>query len=114
MGVGTGGMVSVGVADPEADDDGTPELGATLGALGATDSTTETGSVARGTQSVMEPDAGVVALRGAVPKAPAPSGALTGGGAVPGVPSVQPAATANGRPKATMPKKTDLGDSRTP
>ncbi|OJF09977.1 hypothetical protein [Couchioplanes caeruleus] len=113
VGVGTGGSVSVGTGDP--DDDGTAELAATPGgALGATDCTTDTGSGARGTHVVPDPDAGVVAFTGAVPKPPAPPGAFADGGAASGVPRVQPTATENGRPSATMPKKTDLGDSRTP
>ncbi|GGQ42437.1 hypothetical protein GCM10010166_08040 [Couchioplanes caeruleus subsp. azureus] len=115
MGVGTGGSVSVGPGEPEAAADGTAELGATLvGALGATDSTTDTGWGARGTHVVPAPDAGEAACTGAVPKPPAPPGAVADGGAASGVPSVQPRATENGRPSATMPKKTDLGESRTP
>ncbi|MEV6600642.1 hypothetical protein AB0M36_27895 [Actinoplanes sp. NPDC051346] len=113
VGVGTGGNVSVGTGDPDIDGDGTAEVGAALGVLGATDCTTATRSGARGTQVVPPPDAGVVACTGAVPKPPAPPGALAAGGAA-GVPRVQPAATANGRPRATMPRKTDLGVSRTP
>ncbi|PRY28758.1 hypothetical protein [Pseudosporangium ferrugineum] len=116
VGVGTGGIVRVGSGDPLPDADGTPELGATpAGRLGGTDSTTDTGFGARGVQPVAEPDADVAGVAtGAVPKPPAPAGALTAGGVVPGVPSAHPAATANGRPARTMPKKIDLGESRTP
>lgn len=114
VGVGTGGSVSVGTGDPESAADGTAALVTTLTGAPATDDATATGLGPRGDQSTIDSDSGVVAFGGAAPIPPAPSGALTGGGAGDGVPSVQPTVTANGRPKATMPKKIDLGESRTP
>jgi hypothetical protein len=116
VGVGTGGSVnvSVGNGDLETTADGTAVLATTLTGGPATDDSTATGSGAGGDQSTMDSDAGVVAFGGGAPIPPAPPGALTGGGAGDGVPSVQPMVTANGRPNATTPKKTDLGESRTP
>jgi hypothetical protein len=112
-GVGTGGFVSEGAADPVADAEGVPELGVALaGALERTDSTTDTGLGARGIQSPTDSAAGLLAT-GAVPRVPAPPGALTAGGASPGLPRAHPALTANGSPSATRPRKTVLGVSRT-
>jgi hypothetical protein len=115
VGVGTGGSVNVGAAEPEREADGVPELGTALAeATGRTGSTTDTGFGARGTQLPTEPWAGLLALTGALPRAAAPPGALTGGGAASGVPSAHPTVTANGRPSVTRPTKTVLGESRTP
>jgi hypothetical protein len=50
---------------------------------------------------------------GAAPMPPAAPGALATGGFSAGVLSSQPMVTAKGRPKATMPKNTYLGESRT-
>jgi len=114
-GVGTGGFVSVGAAEPGAEADGVPELGtALIDARARTDFTTDTGFGARGTQSPTDPGAGLLALTGALPKAPAPPGALTAGGVAGGPPSAHPAPTAKGRPSATRPRNTVLGERRTP
>ena len=116
VGVGTGGSVSVSVGsgDSETTADGTAALATALTGVPATDDCTGTGLDARGDQSTMDSDPGVVAFGGAAPIPPAPPGALIGGAAGDGVPSIQPMVAANGRPNATMPKKTDLGESRTP
>jgi hypothetical protein len=115
VGVGTGGSVSVGTGDPESAADGAAAaLVTALTGVPATDDATATGLGPRDDQSTIDSDSGVVAFGGAAPIPPAAPGALTGGGAGDGVPSVQPTVTANGRPKATMPKKIDLGESRTP
>jgi hypothetical protein len=116
VGVGTGGSnVNVGDGEPETTADGVTALGSTVTgtALGGSDDSTATGRVAGGDQSTTVPVAGFAALVGAMPMPPAPPGALTAGGAGAGVPSVQPTVTANGRPRATRPKKMGLGDSRT-
>lgn len=50
---------------------------------------------------------------GAVPSAPSPPGTPTAAGRLAGAAMFQPTATARGSPKATSPKNTDLGESRT-
>lgn len=113
-GVGTGGSVNVGAADPEAEADGVPELGtALMDTPERTDSTMDTRFGARDTQSPTDSGTGLLAT-GALPSVPAPPGALTGGGAGAGVPSAHPTVTAKGRPSVTRPKKTVLGVRRTP
>ena len=118
MGVGAGGGDSVGSAEPDATmTDGVAPLGGTdalpPGSDGDGDSSITAGSGARGRQSTTDDVVGVVAFGGAVPMPPAPPGALAGAGAGAGVPAVQPAVTANGSPRATTPKKVDLGENRT-
>lgn len=53
---------------------------------------------------------GDTALIGARPNPPEPSGR---GSPDPGAPSTQPVVSANGRPNATMPRKTDFGEAAT-
>jgi hypothetical protein len=119
VGVGTGGSVSGGHADRVT-------TGAVVGAVVAAGATLA-GTVPAGDAEVLDPGRGgceeystavtgceVAACAGAAPIPPAPPGALATGGAMSGEPSVQPTVTANGRPRATMPKKMDLGESRTP
>jgi hypothetical protein len=55
----------------------------------------------------------VTTRSGAAPMPPAPPGALATGGFTAGVLSSHPIVTAPGRPNATMPKNTYLGESRT-
>ena len=113
VGVGTGGSVSVGAGDRET-------VTAVLGA--AEPEGTAIGAVApaaeplfRGTRDEwsMVVTGDVATRGGAAPIDPLPPGALIVVGAAAGAPSVQPTVTANGRPRATMPKKMDLGVSRT-
>lgn len=113
VGVGTGGRVSSGGGDPELAADVSTALGSALTGGSATDDRAATGRGARG-ESTTDPAVGVVAFGGAAPMPPAPPGAPTGGDAGAGVPSSQPTVSANGRPSATMPRKTGLGESRTP
>ena len=113
VGVGTGGRVSDGTGVPESAADGAAALGSVLAGAPDPDDSTTTGLGARADQSTIDSVAVVVALGGAAPIPPAPPGALTGGGAGAGVPSIQPTVSAKGRPRATMPKKMGLGDSRT-
>jgi hypothetical protein len=118
VGVGTGGSVSVGNGDWVT---GVPAAGSVVagGALAW--------AALAGNGDGLDPGRGgldeywtavtgwdVTARAGAAPISPAPTGALASGGTSAGVPSVQPTVTANGRPRATMPKKMDLGESRTP
>jgi hypothetical protein len=118
VGVGTGGSVSVGGGgwDAVVLGAGAAETGAAL--AGTALSTTSDGAV----DGLLEVDEystvvtgrDVDARSGAAPMPPAPPGALAAGGLATGVPSVQPTVTANGRPRESMPKKMDLGESRTP
>src|SRR5215213_4377866 len=66
-----------------------------------------------GVQSATRRGVGDVARVGAAPMPPAPTGALIGAGAAPGPANCQPTVTAKGRPRATRPRKIDLGESRT-
>jgi hypothetical protein len=106
--------VPVGSGEPDVTmTDGATPVGAVLVGGPGDDDSTVTGSGRRGDQSTTDDVTVVVARGGAVPIPSAPPGALTGDGTGAGVPSVQPALTANGRPRATTPKKMDLGDNRT-
>jgi hypothetical protein len=120
VGVGAGGTVSGGSAEPDGTmiDGGAP-LGARTATLspgrdGNADCTVATGFGVRGRQSTTD-DVGVVevAFGGAAPIPPAPAGSVAGAGAGAGVPTVQPAVTAKGSPRATTLKKMDRGESRT-
>jgi hypothetical protein len=119
VGVGTGGSVSGGNTECVT-------AGAVVGAVVAAGATLA-GTVPTGDADGLDPGRGgwdeystavtgceVAPRAGAAPIPPAPPGALATGGASAGVPSVQPTVTANGRPRATIPKKMDLGESRTP
>jgi hypothetical protein len=116
VGVGTGGMVSTGGGADEFEPVGE-------GAAETSDPV-EVG-VVRGVEAGA-PDWGgwdeyctgmtgwdVTMRSGAVPMPPAPPGALATGGFLSGVPSSHPMVTAAGRPRATMPKNTYLGEGRT-
>jgi hypothetical protein len=116
VGVGTGGRVSAGAAEPDKDADGAAEGGVTLGvARGTTRSTIATAFVEDLADNAgAGPVAEVAAGPGAEPRPPAPLGdAVTNAGGWPGEPRAQPPETANGSPSATMPRKTDFGVSRT-
>ena len=119
VGVGTGGSVSVNVGSGDREAvgmaDGAPEIGPALtaGALGGAD-VAEPGRGGRDEYSTVVMGGEVAACAGAAPISPAPPGAPATGDMSAGVPSVQPTVTANGRPRATKPKKMDLGESRTP
>jgi hypothetical protein len=116
VGVGTGGMSGAGGGADEAEpvDEGVTVIGGGLGAG-------EAGDVAagvpcrRGWESYRAGVTGwdVTTRSGAAPMPPAPSGALAAGGFTAGVLSSHPKVTATGRPIATMPQNTYLGESRT-
>jgi hypothetical protein len=119
VGVGTGGRVSVGdnvtaglVAGAVVTAGGAAALtgGALPGAMGRLDP----GRGGRDEYPSAAADWDGSARGGAAPMPPAPPGALATAGASAVVPSVQPKVTASGRPRATMPKNTYLGESRTP
>jgi hypothetical protein len=123
VGVGTGGRVSGGNGPSDASvggADGVP-LGATVIGPDATgvDTTGDEGSdgVTDGAGATVDDDttaaAGLVCRAGASPMPPAPPGASTAAERVAGVASCQPIVTATGSPRATSPKKMDLGDNRT-
>jgi hypothetical protein len=119
VGVGTGGRVRVGSGD-------TVTVGLVVGAVVAAGGMVAVGALAGGSVAPAPGRGGWdeystavtgcdgTTRAGAAPIPPAPAGALAARGTESGVPSVQPTVTANGRPRATMPKKMDLGDSRTP
>lgn len=118
VGVGTGGSVSGGNGPSERA--GGPVGDAELGCCAA-GALLDAGGAAEASRAGSDPrrtgvsGAGVDARAGAAPIPPAPAGAATAGGGVrAGSASVQPTVTANGKPSATMPKKMDLGESRTP
>ena len=123
VGVGTGGSSSVGSGEAEADAIGAAVVGtgAADGALAGGTSTLLAGAGAY-CASVTGREVGTAARRGAVPMpplpAPAPRPPVPLGAPIEaargfGVASVQPIATEIGSPRATIPKKTDLGVSRT-
>ena len=95
---------------------GTPDGGAALPgtALGGTADAPADGFAGCDANSTAVTGRDVDSRAGAAPRPPAPTGALAAGGLATGTPSVQPTVTANGRPRETMPKKMDLGESRTP
>ena len=117
VGVGTGGKVS----------DGSSARGAVLAAGGGTLGSPAV-SVEGGAPGAAEPvsvlsagddqsttfrGVGAVARVGAAPMPPAPTGALIGAGPGVGPANCQPTVTAKGSPRATRPRKIDLGESRT-
>jgi hypothetical protein len=117
VGVGTGGMFSTGAGEDvaEAAGDGAVVVNGAVeeGVLGGV----AAGAPGRGgcDEEYWTGVTGwdVVTRSGAAPMPPAPPGALATGGFSAGVPSSHPMVTAKGSPKATMPKKTYLGFSRT-
>jgi hypothetical protein len=117
VGVGTGGIVSVGVNGDDAVPVGvgaTGDIGAPL--EGAGTGGVETAAAGRGGREEYwtgVPGSDVPVRSGAVPMPPAPPGALATGGFSADGPSSHPAVTANGNPTTTMPRKTYLGESRT-
>jgi len=118
VGVGTGGNVSVGSGGSDAGVlvVGATEVGVALAgpALGGSAGGAVVSGTGGGANSTTVTGRDVDARAGAAPMLPAPPGALADRGVGTGVPSVQPTVTAKGRPRATMPKKMDLGESRTP
>ena len=127
VGVGTGGNVSGGnvsvvVADGVGD-------GETLGMVTVVgDDDADVGDVVVGARETLVDVTGdgrrgwagyrtgtepLRAVAGAVPRPPKPLGAPTAAGRLAGVARLQPIVTAIGRPIATSPTKTDLGESRT-
>ena len=115
VGVGTGGMVRTGGADVLALTAGAGDSGTGL------PGTRPRASADAPAEALAGCDANSTAVTGrevdpragAAPRPPAPIGAAAVDEFVNGAPSVQPTVTANGRPRATMPKKMDLGESRT-
>jgi hypothetical protein len=121
VGVGTGGSsVNVGSGDRVT-------AGLVVGAVVAGGGAALTGGALTGGAGGLDPGRGGwdeyptaatgwdgSARGGAAPRPPAPTGALATVGATAGVPSAHPSVTANGRPRATIPKKMYLGESRTP
>ena len=115
MGVGTGGIVSTGGGEDEAEPvgEGATEIGDAVAAGVAGDvdvAPPGRGGLAEYWTGVTGRD--VTRGSGAAPMPPAPPGALATGG-FSGVPSSHPIVTAKGSPNATMPKNTYLGESRT-
>ncbi len=120
VGVGTGGApLSDGSGDSVGSDGGPGvAVGGGATAVVGTGEDTEGVGVAEGASYPAGVIGRVPAGRtGAAPIPPAPptrpSPAVDAGTSV-GVPRIQPIATARGRPRATMPKKRDLGERRTP
>jgi hypothetical protein len=127
VGVGTGGKVSGGHGSRDASvgsADGVP-VGAVPGAAGA-ETRPETVTTAAADDGGTTDEAGTGAAgeaataaacftgwAGASPMPPEPPGASTADDRVAGVASCQPIETATGKPRATSPKKMDLGDNRT-
>jgi hypothetical protein len=118
VGVGTGGIVSEGSGAGgtalEGGDDAVD--GATTGALdggGDPEGDAATDVDGAAVSPTVATGFEAVGRAGATPIAPAPPPAVTGAGGFAGEASDQPVTTASGRPKATIPKKTDLGDNRT-
>jgi hypothetical protein len=126
VGVGTGGAVSGGSGSWEASVGGvvttpvgglvtSPETAGPTGVETAVEGDTD--GISDGT--VVTADdvtaAGDVWMwrAGASPIPPAPPGESTATERVAGVASCQPTVTATGSPRATSPKKMDLGDNRT-
>jgi hypothetical protein len=128
IGVGTGGIVSGGSGSVVTADDGI-DVGmvVTGGVLDAGVAEVVGGSgVAVGADDEVRPGRGgrdeyrtvvigvvVSACLGAAPSAPSPPGTPTAAGCFAGVARLQPIVTAIGRPNATSPIKTDLGDNCT-
>ena len=116
VGVGTGGMVSTGTGEEPAEPvgEGAAEMSDALGA-GAVWGVEAVAPRRGGWEEYWTGVTGwdVTTRSGAVPMPPAPPWALATGGFPAGVPSSQPMVMAKGRPKATMPKNTYLGESRT-
>jgi hypothetical protein len=123
VGVGTGGMVRLGngdgvegcgVADGPAD--GTVVCGALVGvAADGVIGWVVRGRIGRGGNSTAVTGVEVVAaLVGAAPMLPAPAGCPAVAGSAIGVASIQPIVTATGKPRINSPKKSGLGDNRTP
>jgi hypothetical protein len=116
VGVGTGGMVSTGGGADEVEPVGEGAAGTSGPVEVDVDGGVDGDAPGRGGWD--EYWTGVtgceVAMRsGAVPMPPAPPGALATGSFSAGVPSSHPIVTAKGRPNATIPKNTYLGESRT-
>jgi hypothetical protein len=117
VGVGTGGNVRIGGgADVLALITGAGVSGGALpgATLGGTADTPTDGVAGCDPNSTTVIGRDVDPRAGAAPRPPAPIGALAAGGFTTGAPSIQPTVTANGRPREIMPKKMDLGESRTP
>lgn len=124
VGVGTGGMVRLGSGDAVdgcgVGVDGSADGSVVCGVLDGAVVERVTGGVVRGRvgwgeNSTMATGAVVVAaLVGAVPMLPAPTGWPAATGVAIGVASIQPMVTAMGRPTVMSPKKSGLGDNRTP
>jgi hypothetical protein len=115
VGVGTGGIVRIGGAEVLVLTAGTGDSGAGLPGTrlrGTADAPVD-GLAGCDANSTAVTGREVDPRAGAAPRPPAPIGAEAVGGFVIGAPSVQPTVTANGRQRATMPKKMDLGESRT-
>jgi hypothetical protein len=116
VGVGTGGISSTGGGDEEAEALGTGAVVINVAVEAGVIGSVEAGAPGRGGWDEYWTGAtgcDVVTCSGAAPMPPAPPGALATGGFSAGVPSSQPMVKAKGSPKATMPKKTYLGLSRT-
>ena len=126
VGVGTGGRVSGGRAGGDedvADGDGVGVAGMGVtadgggGAIAVDDGAAvdgATGTLCFGREEYRTVVTGEwPAVGGAAPRAPSPPGTPTAADCRAGVASCQPTVTAIGRPNATSPTKTDLGDSRT-
>jgi hypothetical protein len=126
VGVGTGGWVSGGHGSSDASVGGAvgvpvgaavagPDVGGPTGVETAADGTTD--DVTATARATVEGDIAAGAGRrcraGASPSPPAPVGASIAADRVTGVASCQPIVTATGSPRATSPKKMDLGDNRT-
>ncbi len=122
VGVGTGGRPPRDGSGDSVGRDGGPgvALGGGAAAVVGTgeDSTADgvgTAAVAPYPTAVTGRDS--AGFTGAAPIPPSPPtrpSPAVDAGALVGVPRVQPIVTASGRPNATMPKKRDLGERRTP
>jgi hypothetical protein len=126
VGVGTGGSVSGGSGSWDASVGGavgravevvvaSPDTAGPTGVDTAAEDRTDgitDGTGAAGDEAT-EAEAGLAWRAGASPIPPAPPGESTAAERVAGVASCQPMVTATGSPRATSPKKMDLGDNRT-
>jgi hypothetical protein len=123
VGVGTGGNVSGGNGETTADDVGAAGVAKGADGIAALDVAGADGVTAPDGDSDGPADGvayrtgltgvAVAARAGAAPMLPAPPGWPVATGRFAGVASVQPIVTASGSPKATSPKKMDLGDNCT-
>jgi hypothetical protein len=116
VGVGTGGIVRIGGADVLVLTTGAADSGTGLPGTGPRGIADASADALAGCDANSTAVTGreVDPRAGAAPRPPAPIGPVAVDGFVIGAPSVQPTVTAKGRPRATMPKKMDLGESRTP